>query len=70
MLYSPFNLLLIIHTLQSKDYNYGPPGGRPVLLVPSLDNRAHTLDLAEGSSLARYLAGRGLSGSRRVQQTR
>jgi polyhydroxyalkanoate synthase len=31
--------------------------GMPVLLVPSLVNRAYVLDLAEGQSLARWLAG-------------
>lgn len=34
--------------------------GIPVLLVPSLVNRAYILDLAEGQSLARFLSGRGL----------
>ena len=33
--------------------------GPPVLLVPSLVNRAYILDLSERRSLARYLAGRG-----------
>jgi poly(3-hydroxyalkanoate) synthetase len=31
--------------------------GRPVLFVPSLVNRAHVLDLDEGASLMRFLAG-------------
>jgi polyhydroxyalkanoate synthase subunit PhaC len=36
-------------------------GGRaPVLVVPSLINRAYILDLAEGKSLLRFLAGEGL----------
>lgn len=34
--------------------------GTPVLLVPSLVNRAYVLDLAEGQSLARWLAQQGL----------
>ena len=34
--------------------------GRPVLLVPSLVNRAYVLDLAEGQSLARWLTQQGL----------
>jgi polyhydroxyalkanoate synthase len=33
---------------------------RPVLLVPSLVNRAYVLDLAEGQSLARWLPSQGL----------
>jgi polyhydroxyalkanoate synthase len=40
--------------------DYGPPEGRPVLVVPSLINRAYVLDLAEGRSLMRFLAMRGL----------
>jgi poly(3-hydroxyalkanoate) synthetase len=34
--------------------------GRPVLFVPSLVNRAQVLDLDEGASLLRFLAGEGL----------
>ena len=34
--------------------------GRPVLFVPSLVNRHYVLDLDEGASLMRHLAGRGL----------
>ena len=34
-------------------------GGAPVLVVPSLINRAYILDLAEGRSLLRFLAGAG-----------
>lgn len=34
--------------------------GAPVLLVPSLVNRAYILDLAEGQSLARWLAQQGI----------
>lgn len=33
--------------------------GRPLLVVPSLVNRAYILDLSEGRSLMRFLAGRG-----------
>lgn len=40
--------------------DYGPKGGRPVLFIPSLINRAHILDLGAGSSLMRYLASRGI----------
>lgn len=34
--------------------------GTPVLFVPSLVNRAHVLDLDEGASMLRFLAGQGL----------
>ena len=34
--------------------------GTPVLFVPSLVNRAHVLDLDEGASLLRFLAGEGV----------
>ena len=34
--------------------------GTPVLFVPSLVNRAHVLDLDEGASLVRFLAGEGV----------
>jgi polyhydroxyalkanoate synthase len=40
--------------------DFGPAEGRPVLLVPSLVNRHYVLDLAEGNSLARWLAGQGV----------
>ncbi|MGO8916168.1 MAG: alpha/beta fold hydrolase [Stellaceae bacterium] len=40
--------------------DYGAGGGVPVLVVPSLINRAYILDLAEGKSLLRFLAGEGL----------
>jgi polyhydroxyalkanoate synthase len=40
--------------------DYGPADGRPVLIVPSLINRAHVLDLAPGRSLLRHLSTRGL----------
>jgi polyhydroxyalkanoate synthase len=34
--------------------------GLPLLLVPSLVNRAYVLDMAEGQSLSRWLPGRGI----------
>jgi poly(3-hydroxyalkanoate) synthetase len=40
--------------------DYGPPGGAPLLVVPSLINRAYILDLAPGHSLLRELAAQGL----------
>jgi polyhydroxyalkanoate synthase subunit PhaC len=42
----------------SRLLDYGRPGGRPVLFVPSLVNRAHILDLDEGRSMLRHLAAR------------
>ncbi|MFN4282904.1 MAG: alpha/beta fold hydrolase [Alphaproteobacteria bacterium] len=39
--------------------DYAPRGGRPVLVVPSLVNRGHVLDLTAKTSLLRYLARRG-----------
>lgn len=35
--------------------DYGPPEGAPVLVIPSLINRAYILDLAPGQSLLRHL---------------
>ncbi len=46
------------------DYGTGPPGpggGAPVLVVPSMINRAYVLDLAPGNSLMRHLAGLGMN---------
>jgi polyhydroxyalkanoate synthase len=40
--------------------DYGAPTGRPVVFVPSLVNRAYVLDLAEGSSMLRWLALHGI----------
>lgn len=40
--------------------DFGPRGGQPVLVAPSLVNRYHILDLDEGASLLRFLASRGL----------
>ncbi len=40
--------------------DYGGAGDLPVILVPSLVNRATILDLSQGHSMARYLAERGL----------
>ena len=39
--------------------DYGLRGGTPVLVVPSLVNRGHVLDLTAKTSLLRYLAKRG-----------
>lgn len=44
----------------SRLLDYGPAEGQPVLFVPSLVNRAYVLDLAEGSSMLRWLAGQGM----------
>jgi polyhydroxyalkanoate synthase len=44
----------------SRLLDYGPAGGAPVLVVPSLINRAHILDLAPGKSLLRFLAAQGV----------
>jgi polyhydroxyalkanoate synthase subunit PhaC len=40
--------------------DYGPKGAPPLLVVPSLINRAFILDLAAETSLLRFLAGAGL----------
>lgn len=40
--------------------DYGPPGGRPVLFVPSLVNRHYILDLSPGKSLMRWLPEQGI----------
>lgn len=40
--------------------DYRPAGGPPLLVVPSLINRAYILDLTEEKSLLRYLARSGL----------
>ncbi len=44
----------------SRLLDYGRAGDLPVVFVPSLVNRAYVLDLAEGHSLLRWLAGRGI----------
>ncbi len=46
----------------SRLLDYGPAasGGRSVLFVPSLINRAYILDLAEGRSMLRFLAAGGV----------
>ncbi len=41
-------------------FDFGPAGAPPVLVVPSLINRAYILDLAEGKSLLRHLSASGL----------
>jgi polyhydroxyalkanoate synthase len=40
--------------------DFGPAGGSPLLMVPSLVNRAYVLDLLPGRSLARHLAATGV----------
>jgi polyhydroxyalkanoate synthase len=40
--------------------DYGPPGGVPLLVVPSLVNRAHVLDLLPDHSMMRSLAAQGV----------
>lgn len=40
--------------------DYAPQGGRPVLVIPSLINRAYILDLTQEGSLLRFLAAQGL----------
>lgn len=42
------------------DYGSAAAGGIPVLFVPSLINRAYVLDLREGGSMLRWLAGHGV----------
>lgn len=44
----------------SRLLDYAPGGGRPVLFVPSLINRAYVLDLTDGHSMLRWLAARGV----------
>lgn len=44
----------------SRLLDFGPEGGRPVLVVPSLINRHHILDLDHDTSLLRWLSGAGL----------
>ncbi len=44
----------------SRLLDYGGAGGAPVLVVPSLVNRAHVLDLMPGRSLLRWLADEGV----------
>lgn len=40
--------------------DYGPAGGVPLLVVPSLINRFYILDLNSGRSLLRFLSGMGI----------
>ena len=40
--------------------DFGAPDGQPVLIIPSLINRAYVLDLAPGHSMVRWLAERGM----------
>jgi polyhydroxyalkanoate synthase len=51
---------VIWHKGTTRLLDYGPPDGAPVLVVPSLINRAYILDLAPGQSLLRYLSAQGL----------
>lgn len=44
----------------SRLLDYGPPGGVPVLVVPSLVNRAYVLDLLPGHSMLRHMAAQGI----------
>ena len=44
----------------SRLLDYGTSGGPPVLVVPSLVNRAHVLDLMDGHSMLRFLGARGV----------
>lgn len=39
--------------------DYGGPGGRPILIVPSLINRSYILDLTASRSFVAFLAGAG-----------
>ena len=48
------------HSGTTRLLDYGQAGGLPVLLIPSLVNRAYILDLSKRRSLARFLAARGL----------
>jgi poly(3-hydroxyalkanoate) synthetase len=50
----------IWHEGSSSLLDFGPPNGRPVLVVPSLVNRAYVLDLLPDHSMMRYLAAHGL----------
>jgi len=47
-------------TTRVLDYGVGDAGAPPVLVVPSLINRAYILDLTEQRSLMRHLAAQGL----------
>jgi len=44
----------------SRLLDYGPPGGLPVVFVPSLVNRAYVLDLLPDHSMLRFLAASGM----------
>jgi poly(3-hydroxyalkanoate) synthetase len=44
----------------SRLLDYGPPDGTPLLVVPSLINRAYVLDLLPDHSMLRYLAAIGI----------
>ncbi len=44
----------------SRLLDYGPDSAPPVVVVPSLVNRAHVLDLMQGQSMLRFLAAGGV----------
>jgi polyhydroxyalkanoate synthase len=44
----------------AKLFDYAPEGGYPVVVIPSLINRAYILDLEKDHSFLRYLANNGL----------
>ncbi len=46
-------------TTRLLDYGHANASGRPILIAPSLINRAYVLDLAPGCSLLRFLVERG-----------
>lgn len=48
------------HEGQTRILDYGPQGGRPLLVVPSLINRGDVLDLSARRSFLRWLAGQGV----------
>jgi poly(3-hydroxyalkanoate) synthetase len=50
----------IWHEGSSRLLDYGPPEGTPLLVVPSLINRAYVLDLLPDHSMLRYLAASGI----------
>jgi polyhydroxyalkanoate synthase len=50
------------HEGSTRLLRYGAAGGRPVLVIPSLINRAYILDLSARRSFMRWLAERGFDG--------
>ncbi|MDB5409220.1 MAG: alpha/beta hydrolase [Rhodospirillales bacterium] len=51
---------VVWHEGTTRLLDYGPAGGVPLLVVPSLINRSTILDLAAERSLLRFLAGQGI----------